>query len=133
MLESFYEELSRNPGDWGVRSVMADWCEEHDRTLHAECLRWMVRHRKRPLHSLLGTFTWFNADTILGDLGDPESDVPGVIYRYLKGRVTVNHRVYETLREAEEDFLAAWALARQQGWKPDHESNSRDRSGPAAE
>jgi uncharacterized protein (TIGR02996 family) len=116
MLESFYEDLSRNPGDWGVRSVMADWCEEHDRTLQAECLRWMLLHRKRPHQGVSGTCSWFNADTIPQGCGDPESDIPGAIYRHLKGQVTCNHRTYDSVRAAEDDFLAAWALARQEGW-----------------
>jgi uncharacterized protein (TIGR02996 family) len=116
MLESFYEDLGRNPEDWKVRSVMADWFEDNANPTAAECLRWMIKHKKRPYHGSSGTFTWFNADSIDPGLGDPESDIPGVLYQHLKGQETAHHKTYDKLRTAEEDFVAAWTLARQGGW-----------------
>jgi hypothetical protein len=71
----FLEDLGQDPANWAVRSVMADWCEDNGLPAWAACLRWMTRQHKRPYSGSSGMFTWFNADTIDPNLGDPESDL----------------------------------------------------------
>jgi hypothetical protein len=122
MLDAFYDELADNPDDWAVRGLLADWCEDNNLAQWAECLRWMIRHRKRP-HRSSGSlgFTWFNADK-LPDMvtEDPESNIPGKVWDLLDhGQQAARHKAYPTLRAAEEDFYAAWEKARSRGWKPD--------------
>jgi uncharacterized protein (TIGR02996 family) len=117
--DALYETLSRTPNDWATRAVLADWYEEQGQQPAADCLRWMVRRRKRPYRSG-ATFHWFNADCVNTGT-DPESDVPGVLYRALRGREGFEKlfRDYDSLRGAEEDFHAAWARARDGGWDPE--------------
>jgi hypothetical protein len=120
MLETFFADLEKNPEDWKVRGVLADWYEDSGRADLAGCLRWMVNHKKRPYHGSSKVFTWFNADTVEPGLGDPESDIPGAVYQLLSGgEESANHKAFPNLRAAEEAFQAAWSAARQQGWKAD--------------
>jgi uncharacterized protein (TIGR02996 family) len=122
MLEQFLDELARSPDDWALRGVFADWCEDNRQPALAACLRWMARRRKRAYRGAAGRGTWFNADTIGPDLRDrdPESNVPGLIFGLLEGgRAVANHKVYPSVRAAEEAFHAAWLRARAGGWDPD--------------
>jgi len=117
--EQLLADLCSAPENWELRGVLADWCEDNDLSEQAACLRWMIRHHKRPYHGTQQRATWFNADTIAPGLGDPESDLPGELFRLLEGgKEIANHKSYDTLREAEESLLAAWSKARQSGWKP---------------
>jgi len=79
----FLQGLMDTPDDWALRTVFADWCLDNDRPGVAACLLWMVRQRKRPYRGWAGRGTWFNADTIKEGLGDPESDIPGVVFGML--------------------------------------------------
>src|SRR5947209_4312189 len=101
MLEPYYLDLARNPDDWALRSVFADWCEDNGQPGVAACLHWMVKHHKRPHSSSDQSFTWFNADEIGPDLGDPESDIPGAIYARLQGgQESAHHKSFPSLRQA---------------------------------
>jgi hypothetical protein len=120
ILDQFLEELGQGPDDWKLRGIVADWAEDNNRPELAECLRWMVRLRKRPYHSTAGGATWFNVETIAEGLGDPESDIPAAVFAILEGgKEIANHKSFPSLRAAEEAFQAAWAKARAQGWGPD--------------
>lgn len=102
------------------RNLLADWFDDNNLPDEAECLRWMLEHQKRPYHGSSPQASWFNKDTISPGLGDPESDVPGGVYQHLEGgKVTANHRTFDTLEAAEKAFLAAWVKARKGGWKPE--------------
>ena len=57
MLDAFFEDLARNPDDWQLRAVMADWCEDNGQGDRAVCLRWMIAHNKRPYSGSSATFT----------------------------------------------------------------------------
>jgi hypothetical protein len=118
-LEAFFADLERDPQDWPLRGVLADWYEDNGRPELAECLRWMIRKRKRPHHRVKGTYVWFNADAnqdLSGD--DPESDLPGAVYKRVAGGLEQGgHKSFPSLRAAEESFQAAWLAARRQGWK----------------
>jgi len=119
MLEPYYQDLARAPEDWALRSVFADWCEDNGQPDLAECLRWMVENHKRPHCGSDQSFTWFNADALKAkeNLGDPESDIPERVYQLLQGgREAARHKTYESLREAEEAFHAAWKQARKR-WR----------------
>jgi hypothetical protein len=112
MLETFYEDLNKNPEDWSLRAVVADWYEDNGQLEGAVAQRWMVENRKRPYHGSSGTFTWFNLDSIDPGLGDPESDIPGAIYQHLTGQETANHKTYDKLLEAETDFARALTISK---------------------
>jgi uncharacterized protein (TIGR02996 family) len=116
-LEAMFLALAQSPDDWLLRAALADWFEEAGRQPVADCVRWMVRHRKRPYRSRDGHFHWFDAPRT-PTLIDPESDIPEEVYRYLTGvaETYVPYRTYESLRAAEEDFHAAWLRARSRGW-----------------
>jgi hypothetical protein len=119
ILEQFLNDLGTTPEDWNLRGVVADWAEDNNRPELAECLRWMIRQRKRPYHGASATGTWFNAETVSEGLGDPESDIPAAVYRSLEGgKEVANHKSFPSLRAAEESFQAAWAKARAGGWVP---------------
>jgi hypothetical protein len=119
ILDSFLDDLSATPEDWSLRGVVADWAEDNNQPRLAESLRWMIREQKRPYHGSSGGGTWFNADTIAEGLGDPESDLPAVLFSRLEGgKQIANHKSFPTLRAAEESFLTAWVQAREQGWAP---------------
>jgi uncharacterized protein (TIGR02996 family) len=115
-LEALYEALSCSPDDWQARQILADWFEEAGQQAHADSVRWMVRHRKRPYRSLSGTYHWFNADRVT-TAGDPESNLPEAIYALMHGSEGLETiiRDYDSLREADEDFYAAWRLAGERG------------------
>lgn len=119
MLQQFLDELARSPEDWKLRGVMADWCEDNQEAHRAECLRWMIRQRKRPYLKLNTRATWFNADRISPGLGDPESDIPEVLFKQLEGgQSAANHLTFGNFHEAEEAIQQAWTKARAGGWAP---------------
>ena len=119
ILDHFLEDLGSEPEDWKLRGLVADWAEDNNRPVLAECLRWMVQEKKRPYHGAAGDGTWFNAETVSPHLGDPESDIPAPVYVQLRGGQEVaHHTAFPTLRAAEEAFQAAWEKARAQGWAP---------------
>jgi uncharacterized protein (TIGR02996 family) len=119
MVDQFLDDLSRNPDDWRLRGVFADWCEDNNELDRADCLRWMVRHKKRPHPGAYGRATWYDADTITVEL-DPESNIPGAIFELLEGgRAVARHQSFPAVRDAEEAFYAAWEKARKRGWNPE--------------
>lgn len=119
ILQQLLADLADAPGDWKLRGVLADWCEDNREPVLAECLRWMIARQKRPYVGSADRASWFNADTISDGLGDPESDVPGPVYDLLEGgNQTANHKTFASPRHAEEAFLEAWARARAGGWSP---------------
>jgi uncharacterized protein (TIGR02996 family) len=119
MLEQFLKDLAGAPDDWALRGVFADWAEDHARPELADCLRWMVRRRKRPYRASGQRGVWFDADFTPAGLGDPESNIPGALYGYLTGgSVVAHHRIYPTLTGAEEALFGAWARAWAAGWRP---------------
>jgi hypothetical protein len=119
ILDQFLEDLQKAPEDWSLRGVIADWGEDNNRPELAGCLRWMIRKRKRPYHGASGAATWFNAETVAQDLGDPESDIPAAIFNLLEGGEEVaNHKSFPSLRAAEEALQAAWKKACDAGWNP---------------
>jgi hypothetical protein len=102
-----------------LRNVLADWFEDNNHRDEAECLRWMIENQKRPYHGSNPQASWFNADTVSAGLGDPESDIPGPLYQHLEGgKVTANHQTFDTIKAAEEAFIAAFVKAVKGGWKP---------------
>jgi hypothetical protein len=119
-LDAFYEGLSESPDDWPTREVLADWFEDAGQQPVADCVRWMVLHHKRPYRSSSGVYHWFNAERVT-TASDPESDIPDAVYGLLQGREGLEQvfRDYDSLREAEEDFYAAWGKALGQGWTGD--------------
>lgn len=112
-------EVAADPEDWKLREVLADWFEDNSRPVCAECLRWMVRNKKRPYLGSADRASWFNAETIRSGLGDPASDIPGEVFKRLEGgKQIANHKKFESTRDAEEAFHKAWVSARQGGWAP---------------
>ncbi len=112
ILDHFLQDLAKTPSDWDFLGLVADWAEDNDQPYLAECLRWMIRQRKRPNLDVSGTGTWFNAETIPEGLGDPESDVPAVLYKLLEGGNEIaHHKMFPTVREAEKALLMAWVKA----------------------
>src|SRR5947208_9118 len=119
ILDQFLDDLAQNPDDRSLRGVVADWAEDNNRPDLAACLRWMIKHGKRPYHGSSGGATWFNAETVSPGLGDPESDIPAALYKQLQGgKEVANHKSFPTLRAAEESFQAAWSAARADVWSP---------------
>jgi hypothetical protein len=118
-LDTLYEGLARSADDWELRAVLADWFEEAGRQDVADCLRWMVKHRKRPYRSTSGAYHWFNVERVT-TASDPASDIPAVVYRLMRGEegLEMVFRDYDTLKLADEDFYAAWREAQRQGWSP---------------
>jgi uncharacterized protein (TIGR02996 family) len=115
--DQLLQDIADHPDDWSLRAIAADWAEDHGETNLAECLRWMIRHRKRPYRSARNLACWFDADRIDPGLGDPESDIPGQLFELLPfGEQQANHRIFINVRQAEEALYRAWHLARQSGW-----------------
>jgi uncharacterized protein (TIGR02996 family) len=115
--EPLYEQLRRDPDDWDTRAVLADWYEEAGQQDIANCLRWSIQHRKRPLRSG-SRFYWFNAATVM-TATDPASNIPAPLYRALHGGKESCRDVfrdYDTLQAAYTDIYLAWAEARAAGW-----------------
>src|SRR5262245_21086062 len=103
MLKQLLEDIARSPDDWSLRGVLADWCEDNQQPQRAECLRWMIRQKKRPHKASGGQASWFNADKVQPDLGEPESDLPDALFRRLEGGwQAANHRTYGDFLQAEE-------------------------------
>ena len=119
-MSALYSDVEKNPDDWVVRSIFADWCEDNGRG-EAECVRWLVDNRKRPylMPGTGTTATWFNARAVEPGLGDPESDIPEELYKALSGgEEQANHRTFRSLKEAEKALWDAWVRIRAGGWKP---------------
>lgn len=120
ILDQLLNDLGQTPDDWKLRGVLADWFEDNSRPEESACVRWMIRHQKRPYHGSSSGATWFNADTVADGLGDPESDIPGSVFELLEGGKSVaNHMTFPNVRAAEEAFIAGWTRARKKGWKVD--------------
>jgi hypothetical protein len=124
-LDTLYESLAQCPNerpDWQARSILGDWYEEAGQQHAADCIRWMIRQKKRPYRSTTGTYHWFNAERgTTNPPQDPESDIPEAVYSKMQGREGLEKvfRDYDTLRAADEDFHAGWHKAREQGWTDD--------------
>jgi uncharacterized protein (TIGR02996 family) len=119
ILETFLDDLGRAPEDWDLRGVAADWAEDNGRPELAECLRWMVRQKKRPYPGVPAPSSWFNGEKVDPELPDHESNLPAAVYERLEGGTEVaNHKLFPSPRAAEEALYAAWARARAGGWSP---------------
>lgn len=108
-LDKLWEDVCADPENWRLRQVLADHYEDHGLPKEAEWLRWMARHQKRPQVARVSMRAyWFHAEAMNSDAGDPQSDLPGVLYFRLKaGKVSANHHEYESAIEAEWDAMAA--------------------------
>jgi hypothetical protein len=119
IIDSFFNDLAEHPDEFGLRGIFADWCEDNPELAWAnlaECMRWMIRHTKRPWRTVAGRGNWFNAAQVSPGIGDPSSDLPEFVYEYLEGgRVVLSRREYPTMREAEEAFYEAWKKALSKG------------------
>lgn len=116
---AFYAQITYNKCDWTAYLMYADVLEECGLVLESRALHWQVKHKKRPLESLLSKAgrlvevqNWYNYNVFLGK-SDPESDLPEEIFERLHGaRVPHSAKVaFETVREAEESFIAAFKSA----------------------
>lgn len=124
--DALLDDICREPENWRLRSVLADWLEDEGRGEEAECVRWMARERKRACRQNDGCFEWFGVSGE-GMLGDPASDVPVWLWDRLAGGHRTdwsmhNHKGYvryATRRRAELAILAAWKKARREGVTPD--------------
>jgi uncharacterized protein (TIGR02996 family) len=118
MLNAFFAALTQTPGDWLTRAALADWYEENGLDRTAACVRWMVRHRRRPSINAIGWAFWFNAEYPM-PWTEKEAYLPGSLYSALRqGRV--GPIWYDSLRDAEEDLHAAWSEVVEAGtWSPD--------------
>ena len=48
MRQQFEAELDRDPANWGLRLIFADWLDEQGDHIAARCQRWMGENEKRP-------------------------------------------------------------------------------------
>lgn len=88
MRETLLESLRRDPDDWLGWSALADLLEEEGDPL-AACVRWMVRHRKRPRWSAVyRAWCWYDESKVDG-IVDRESDLPTQIYLRIDGGAKV--------------------------------------------
>jgi uncharacterized protein (TIGR02996 family) len=129
VLDQFLAEMEASPDDFGLRSILADWCSENGMEDAAECLRWTVEKEKRPRDVLLGEWVWYELESVLatGIEYDPSpwSNLPAVIFRELGSWVTKSRtgesgdvggrKAYKSFRAAEEALWAAWAKAKAEG------------------
>lgn len=114
--EHLYAGLDGDPNDWTTRGILADLFEDEGEQDRADCLRWTIRHRKRPDRSDNGTYHWFNEETVNVDQ-DPESDIPAAIYTRMRAAEGLDkiYRNYKSLPAADEDFFQGWLAARNLG------------------
>jgi hypothetical protein len=134
--DQLLDDMKVEHENWNLRSILADWYEDNKNFDAADAVRWAMLRQKRPYSSKevfedlylpkgepnpnpTSTGAWFNADTVGEGLGDSASDLPGAVYERLTGSNIANHHYYPTVKEAEEDFVKAWILARNQGWDPE--------------
>jgi hypothetical protein len=115
MRDAFFAALRQNPGDWLTRAALADRCEENGLDHTAACVRWMVRHRRRPSVNAAGSAFWFDASQPL-HFTETVAHLPAALFRALRGhRIPHYCCIYTDLREAEEDLYAAWAEVQETG------------------
>lgn len=128
-LAAFYQALEDDPGDAVTLRVLADWFEDHGWRDEADCLRWVVRLRRRPFRYSRdaglavtgssmkdGWFWWAIDDPHYGrDWGHPRTcRLPPALWNRLRNPFDFEPLVfkhYPTAEEAYEALLAAWPLA----------------------
>jgi len=111
--------LDKHPDDHPTRLLLADAHEEAGRAEWAAGYRWLARRQKRPFRVEAG-YAWYDEARANATGIDPESDLPPAVFQRLaQGKPTGNgRRTYPTRRSAEEDAVAAFALAVAAGWAP---------------
>jgi uncharacterized protein (TIGR02996 family) len=119
-LDAFFHTLRQTPDDWLCRAALADWFEEAGLDHTAACVRWMVRHGRRPSLNAAGHAFWFDADAPL-PYTEAMAYLPPELYRALRARQLPHYCcTYADLRDAEEDLYAAWAAVHEAGsWESD--------------
>jgi uncharacterized protein (TIGR02996 family) len=116
-LDKLLHSVVENPNDFSRRLILADFYEEEGQYQHAECQRWLAKHKKRAYaKSSTDDFYWFNTHKI-GTRKDPESNLPEPLFLSLEGGKThANHRWYDSRLESEEAVMLAWPKAIAKGW-----------------
>ena len=125
-----FDNMMENHDDMSARSILADWCEDNHLAVKADALRWSARHGKRCYKSGGGEGSegadkpvggaWFNAESVSKGLMDYGSDLPKELYEALAvanedtddpsaGKVTANHKMFDSPQAAEKALLLAWA------------------------
>jgi hypothetical protein len=102
-----------------LRNIFADWLEDNNEHDASECVRFTAAERKWPYSHAAATAeqsvaaAWFNAGKITAGMGHESSDLPEDLYKALEGgKEIANHRLYPSLREAEEALVASWKKVR---------------------
>lgn len=110
----FETQLDDNPTDWTLRSIYADWLEEHGNP-RAESMRWMVANKKKPWrflsHSNVQIWDWWVSDEM-----EPEKcDLIDSVFTELEGQPPEHYertcRTYSTRTAAELDLHNALVKA----------------------
>jgi uncharacterized protein (TIGR02996 family) len=115
----FERQLGRNPKDWPLRLVYADWLDEQGDQELARAQRWMAKRERCPVIGMGFTIGWadYTAFKEPADL----SQIPKRVLARMKGGTLAKFsdgtklRKYRTRRAAERDLaraLAALELSR---------------------
>ena len=73
MRESFEAELDRDPANWGLKLIYADWLEEQGEHIAARGQRWMAENEKHPYCDYeRKTWNWYHVIWYKWNAGIPE-------------------------------------------------------------
>ena len=117
--ESLFEDLKKSERNWTLLNILADHFADEGKADEAASLFWLVEKKKSPYCPTEANCAWFDGDNIVPGLGDQESNLPGEVYKNLKGGKTVAHHMgYEDFQMCFESYMEAWIKAVKEGWNP---------------
>lgn len=126
--DSLLDQLCLTPDDWTLRGIWADALEDAGNQHASDCVRWCVRHHKRPRSYrawesdpyVNKRAQWYDESWTDGAY-DVESDLPTELYVRLGGeplKRSPSQINYELPKGAELALLEAWPLALADGFDP---------------
>jgi hypothetical protein len=113
--DALFGTLEQHRDDPFTLTALADWFEESDDVAAADCLRWVLRNRRRPGYNPsqvhYGRFYW-ELEAPQPIIGDPPAQLPPLLWSeltdYDEGRPVVSFKSYQCARLAYLALIAAW-------------------------
>ena len=107
------QQIKEAPGAWRPR-VVGIWADaEEDASAGTPlenarilALRWLEKEDRRPYCATKTEWMWFDAATVIQDMGDGQSDLPTEVWKVLTATGQAGYKKYPSGMDALEGFVA---------------------------